>query len=82
MSEEKKWPIYLFDESSDPTPLMDGVHPGEIVSMSPHTRLIELHPDRPARVISFEGIIEEPGAEAKAETAKRFVLTDEGLKPL
>ena len=82
MTEEMKWPIYIFDESTQDISRWDFWEPGSIIAADPGFRVIELHPDRPARVITFDGIIEDPDAEAKAESAKKWVLTDEGLKPL
>ena len=80
MSEEKKFgPIYIFEDSCHYSPYTP-VEPGTILFLPPEIRIIELHPDRPARVISFDGIIEDPDAEANVESAKKWMLTDEGLK--
>ena len=82
MSEEKKWPIYIVDESTCRLEQMPPWDPGALIAMNPGFRVIELHPDRPARVISFDGIFEDVNSEALTEHAKKWVLTDEGLKPL
>ncbi len=87
MSEEKQYDmpfaIYIFDESVGVNQLLEqceNLVPGSILLMPPGTRLIELRPGHTARVISFDGIIEEPGAEAKAEHATKWMLSEEGLK--
>lgn len=83
MSEENKC-VYFIDESSVDVRRLDemlsNLGPGSIILAEPGLRIMELHPDRPARVITFDGIIEEPNAEAESEHGSKFMLTDEGLK--
>ncbi len=77
--DEKQWGIYIFEDGTN-LDECENWGPGAIISMPSDIRVIELRPGHPARVISFDGIIEEPGAEAAVESAPKWMLTEEGLK--